>query len=355
MNFPGNFEQIPLLRWLLRRHINMRIRALEITQFVQFIDILHVRCLSAAEPEAALRAALAGVSALWGREALVAAQSGANPWLTISAVTHADAVQESCLILDVGWRSSLHNGASLAPMLSHVRMLFRDRLETDALIREETASLIMSARLLTGLPLLSIPLGALIGANPLQWLVSSPLGCVVLLTGVALNVASWLVTRRILRRATRRDAQGESVATCAAAFASIAAQPDAQPLHLAMAVRDIASLDTTGTLRAVASALDVGAPIEQAWQRAAMDAAWVSMSQAMSNMASTGQLLPDLLTMVSRDAAQQIRARVRERVRRAAVLILIPTGLMALPAFMVLTVVPLVAGHFAHVPWLSSR
>lgn len=355
MDFLLYAERIALLRWLFWRQINTKARAQEVAQFAQFIDVLHVHCLGAADPEAALKAALAGISTRWRREALVAAQSGANPWRAIAAVTQAELVQESCLILNVGWQSSLRHGASLAPMLSHVRTLFRDRIETEALVREETASLVLSARLLTGLPLLSLPLGALIGANPLQWLVSSPIGRVVLFIGLTLNGASWLVTRRILRRATRRNTQSETVATCAAAFASLAAGPDAQVLQLAMAVRDIASLDTTGTLRAVASALDLGTPIQQAWRHAATDNAWVPMCEALSHMTSTGVLLPDLLAMVSRDAAQQVRAQVRERVRSAAVLILIPTGLLALPAFMLLTVVPLVAAHFAHVPWLSSQ
>lgn len=355
MNDPQ--PQAGFARWpsFRRRKLSAQGRASEVAQFIQFIDVLHVHFSGASESEAALKAGLSGSAAPWARAAMRATRSGGNPWRAISAEACSLSIKESCLILEVGWRETVMHGASLAPVLDHVRSLFRDRLETEALVREETASLVMSARLLTGLPILSVPLGVFIGANPLQWLVETPIGRLVFCIGAALNTASWLATQRILKRATRRDENGESIAATAAALAALAARPDAQALQLAMAVREIAILDTTGTLQTVASTLDVGVSAHHAWQQAAANTSWVPLCEAMSHMARSGVLRPDLLAMISRDAAYEIRARMRERVRRACVLILIPTGLLALPAFMLMTVVPLVAAHFAHMPWLTSR
>lgn len=328
---------------------------LSAAEFIRLLDALHIASSGSADARQATASALRACERAWAAAAAAEVELMRNPWPGLSATAMDPSVRSGCEVFAAAWNSYTGQGASLAQLVSHVRRMCRIRAETDALVREETASLAMSARLLNGLPLLSLPLGALIGANPLSWLVASAAGRVVLTLGLALQAAAWWVSRTLIRRATRHDPTGTAVAACAAALGALAARPGAVPIDLARDSRSIAGMDPTGYLAAVADSLEVGASPQTAWLAAAHHRdAWGAVGEAMSQMSAAGSLAPELLISLSDDAAQRQRAQVRERVRRTAVLMLLPTGLLSLPAFMLLTVVPLVAGHFTQTTWLPS-
>ena len=125
-----------------------------------------------------------------------------------------------------------------------------------------------------------------------------------------------------------------------------------QPLLPALDVlADVTGPGTSGCLRRVQAALELGAPWDAAWELAvaghsghpsgvSADPA-ANLREALRFVATTGAPSADVLVA---EAAQIRRRRSREAERRAAALgvrLVVPLGLCALPAFVALTVVPL--------------
>ena len=139
----------------------------------------------------------------------------------------------------------------------------------------------------------------------------------------------------------------------------VAAMLDAgQPLLSALSVlADIAEPRTAGSLRRVRAALELGAPWGTAWELAVPSPGNSGARSLLRSPAGPdpAACLRDALTFVATtgapsagvlmaEAAQLRRRRSREAERRAAALgvrLVVPLGLCALPAFIVLTVVPL--------------
>lgn len=140
----------------------------------------------------------------------------------------------------------------------------------------------------------------------------------------------------------------------------VAAMLDAgQPLLSALsALADIADPGTAGSLHRVRAALELGAPWAAAWELAVprpRNPAGRSLLRSPAAGRDPAACLRDALTFVATtgapsasvlmaEAAQLRRRRSREAERRAAALgvrLVVPLGLCALPAFIVLTVVPL--------------
>lgn len=120
-----------------------------------------------------------------------------------------------------------------------------------------------------------------------------------------------------------------------------------QPLLQVLGIlADVADPGTSACLRRVQSALQLGAPWTAAWELAAPGPGELSgpaehLREALRFVATTGA--PSAAVLLA-EAAQIRRRRAREAERRAAALgvrLVVPLGLCALPAFVALTVVPL--------------
>ena len=100
-------------------------------------------------------------------------------------------------------RLSERTGCSLAAVAGAVeddlRARHRHRLE----LRAATAAPRASASMLAGLPVLGLAMGSGVGADPWGVLTGSPVGQVLLVAGVGLEVAGLAWTRRLVARALR--------------------------------------------------------------------------------------------------------------------------------------------------------
>ena len=109
-----------------------------------------------------------------------------------------------------------------------------------------------------------------------------------------------------------------------------------------------AALDVVGAalggpgeqLRQVAALLAMGADETTAWARA--DPGWAPLARCLSLSASSGAPAAELLRQAAERSRVERAARRRAAAARLEVLVLLPTGLCALPAFAALGVVPLV-------------
>jgi tight adherence protein B len=84
-------------------------------------------------------------------------------------------------------RVGIHSGSGLATSVSRLAQSLREAQETRYQLEAELAGPRATARMLAFLPVVGIGLGYLMGAQPLTWLISSPLGWVTLVTGIGLT------------------------------------------------------------------------------------------------------------------------------------------------------------------------
>jgi hypothetical protein len=106
--------------------------------------------------------------------------------------------------LAAAWELAEQHGVPLAGLLAGVQRELQWRVRFAARVRAELAGPRATAAVLTGLPLLGIGLGQLVGADPLAVLRSGLLGQALLVTGVALALAGAEWSDRILRGAVPR-------------------------------------------------------------------------------------------------------------------------------------------------------
>jgi pilus assembly protein TadC len=94
----------------------------------------------------------------------------------------------------------------------------------------------------------------------------------------------------------------------------------------------------------------LGAPPETAWAVMSADPRWAPVARAVVRAHHSGASLADVLVEVAADRRRALRADAEAAAARAAVRAVLPLGLCFLPAFVLVGVVPVVAG-FAGSLW----
>ena len=173
---------------------------------------IHARTRRArrARDDAAL-AALVGLAAelragLPPRQALV--QASTSVWPTAVAAVRLDGDIAAALRRDAGhtpvlralaacWEAGAATGSGLADSVDRLAASHRAAEEIRGELEVQLAGPRSTARMLGGLPLIGIALGALLGADPLGFLLGSAVGVTCLVSGVALTVLGMWWTNRI--------------------------------------------------------------------------------------------------------------------------------------------------------------
>ena len=154
--------------------------------------------------------------------------------------------------------------------------------------------------------------------------------------------------RLLLRRLAAREAGGDParavdlppvldlLAACLAAGA---------PLRSALAVVGEAAPPPLGSLlRTAAGALALGSPPEAALAGLTGTAGLERLAGVLARAEATGAAPTDQLAALAEDTRRAAQDSARAAARRAGVLVVLPLGLCFLPAFVLLGVVPVVAG-----------
>lgn len=105
--------------------------------------------------------------------------------------------------LNACWRVGIHSGSGLAASVSRLAHSLREAQETRFQLEAELAGPRATARMLALLPALGIGLGYLMGAQPLTWLISQPLGWATLVVGVSLTALGVWWTSAIATKVER--------------------------------------------------------------------------------------------------------------------------------------------------------
>lgn len=194
-------------------------------------------------------------------------------------------------------------------------------------------------------------LAAVAVAVLLPWPLAGPVALTVLVAGPRLLA-------RLEPAAVRRDRERlaaelplvlDLLGACVAGGASLPAA--------AAAVAEAVSGPARPRLARVATALAVGTPPDSAWLMLCQAAAdpddpFGPAARALSRSADSGARVADVLARLAEEERRRSRARGAEAARRVGVLAVAPLGLCHLPAFVLLGVVPVVAGLAA--PLLTS-
>jgi pilus assembly protein TadC len=98
----------------------------------------------------------------------------------------------------------------------------------------------------------------------------------------------------------------------------------------------------------VAGALRMGLPAEDAWRPLADDPVTAPLAQAACRVVRTGAPLAGAVGLVADDVRALRRSKARDAVRRAGVTAMAPLGGCFLPAFLILAIVPVIAGLIGH-------
>jgi Flp pilus assembly protein TadB len=124
----------------------------------------------------------------------------------------------------------------------------------------------------------------------------------------------------------------------------------AAPAQALAAVGDAFEGEVGATLSAVARLTTLGAPIETAWSACLHDRRWAPIARAVIRAHYSGAALTDVLAHLALDRRRALRADAEAAAQRAGVRAVLPLGVCFLPAFILVGVVPVVAG-FAHTLW----
>ena len=216
--------------------------------------------------------------------------------------------------LATAWAVATDVGSPLAPTLRDFAGSMRDLAQAQREIAVALAAPSATARLVLALPLVGLLFGMLLGFDTLGTLFTTPTGWFCLGLGAGLMLAASRWNRRLVRRAQPRDL------TPGLAFDL-----------LAIAVSGGGSLDRA---RAV-----VAAAIERFAPEGALPTDGTEEVLDLSRRA--GIPAAELLRSEAHEKRRQARADVSAQAQSLSVRLMIPLGVCVLPAFMILSVVPL--------------
>jgi tight adherence protein B len=144
------------------------------------------------EATAAIRAAVADGSDVW---APVRAARAADMRTALESAARS-AGADNLVDVAAAWHLAEHSGAPLAVVLDRLADSIQAEVDLDREVSVEAGPARATGRLMAVLPVFGLGLGMLLGVNPVQVLVGTPLGVVCLATGLALACGGvWWIER----------------------------------------------------------------------------------------------------------------------------------------------------------------
>lgn len=104
------------------------------------------------------------------------------------------------------WQVGEQSGASLADAVARLARSSAEARTVTLSLSAELAGARATARILAGLPVIGIVLGNALGASPIEWLTSGPIGLTVLTLGLAFEAVGLWWSSRIVRGVARQAA-----------------------------------------------------------------------------------------------------------------------------------------------------
>ncbi|MEU4704417.1 type II secretion system F family protein [Nonomuraea dietziae] len=158
-------------------------------------------------------------------------------------------------------------------------------------------------------------------------------------------VVTVLVHRKAVGPHLRRDRERIAADLPFATDLMVACLQAGQPVSAATEIAAVAIGGPLGQrLTWVSGQLRLGADPEPVWMVLAREPSMGALARAMSRAAQSGAPVADVLTRLADDARQASRMASLAAARRVGVQAVAPLGLCFLPAFVLLGIIPVVAG-----------
>lgn len=276
----------------------------------------------------------------------------ASAWRQAAVGADAAASEALRVVAEV-WALCEAVGAPVAEGVDRGAARVRDRIEHSARVEAATAGARTSVRLVTALPLLSPLLLAGAGLDPVAALTAGPAVIASVVAGLLLSVAGHAWCRLLLRRALDPRARGDHRVSDAAvsdtlhllALAHRAGRPSADALDVVAAA--VTTPAVAARLHLVAAALSWGADEREAWARVGPE--WAPASRALTLARVAGAAPSEVLDRAARDCDRDRRTALESAAARVGVRMVLPLGLLMLPAFVLTAVVPMLAALLGQV------
>lgn len=186
-----------------------------------------------------------------------------------------------------------------------------------------------------------VPLALVVFGIGMTVLLGSALGIVL---GVVAAIAFPRVTRHVEGRAERQRRQRLARQSSDAAELLAATLASGAPIRRSVGVVAAAVDEPMSTvLGTVASALDLGASVDEAWALADPQGLLVDIANGFRRSARSGAPLADVLAGIAGDLRRRHRQSVDVEARVAGVRAIAPLAVCFLPAFLLVGAVPIVA------------
>ncbi|HEY3923012.1 MAG TPA: type II secretion system F family protein [Acidothermaceae bacterium] len=170
--------------------------------------------------------------------------------------------------------------------------------------------------------------------------------------GFAVGSATTFVLLRRSRSTGRSKASGSVGRQLPVALDLLAAclAAGAAPAQAFAAVGEAFDGEAGIVVSSIAKLVMLGAPVETAWATCLADPRWSPVARAVIRAHHSGAALTDVLVHLADDRRRALRTDAQAAAERAGIAIVLPLGACFLPAFVLVGVVPVVAG-FAHALW----
>lgn len=195
------------------------------------------------------------------------------------------------------------------------------------------------------------PVGVVVALGAVVGLLAGLMGGVVF--GCTVGSAAAFALLRVRGRRQRPRGSGASVGRQLPAALDLLAAclaAGAAPAQAFAAVGEAFDGEVGIVLSAIARLVMLGAPVENAWSTCLGDPRWAPVARAVIRAHHSGAALTDVLVRLADDRRRALRTDAQAAAERAGIAVVLPLGACFLPAFVLVGVVPVVAG-FAHALW----
>lgn len=224
--------------------------------------------------------------------------------------------RDAALHFELVWRLATRLGGPAAQALNRLAEVFLATEKAKQEVALAFAAPKATAKLVLGLPFVAIGLAQALGMNPLGAIFGSALGFISLALGLALLIVGQLWSQRILARAAPKERDPGCLIDC------------------------------------TVIGLQAGLPLEQARIAAEThfsevfnlepeENASMAISAAGQLSRGTGAAVTQILTSVADRIRERERYETANKIARLSIRLMIPLGVAVLPAFVLLSVVPI--------------
>lgn len=247
---------------------------------------------------------------------LPAHQAGEICNADVSALENSDRKQ-----FELVWSLAVTLGGPVAIALNRMTEVF-DRNQRNATeVQLAFTGPQSTAKLVMWLPALSLVLAQLVGMNPLGSIFGSMLGALSVSLGAGLMVAGRYWTKRLLAKALPAPSSPEAI--------DRGAYLDCVLIGLQAGLPLIISRQTALT------------EFERAFGATPLEANFVALDSAAELSRTTGAALTEILAANADAFRNEQRFEIAAKISRLGVQLMIPIGVAVLPAFILLSIVPI--------------